>query len=186
VFWLKPSDVAYDQKIVDGIGNVMKEAQRFYQQELGKTFKLNSQIVEVVYGDHTEAWYETNPNGDAYWQTINNMVDEILRKYPVTQPDSRWKIVAYISADGNGGGGNGWVVLPRHDTDGAAGYRTEPMSRWYGGMVHELGHGFGLPDSTYTDGTPMSASFYDYPNCHFTADQKNQLLTLSGNSGFWY
>ena len=47
-------------------------------------------------------------------------------------------------------------------------------------MVHELGHAFGLPDSTststLTDGTPMSASFYDYPNTHFNQSQKNQIL----------
>ncbi len=50
------------------------------------------------------------------------------------------------------------------------------MNRWYGGMVHELGHGFGLPDSTSTDGTPMSASFYSYPNTHFSQAQKNAIL----------
>ncbi len=165
----------------------MKEAQRYYFQELGKTFHLNNPIVEVCYGDHTKSWYETTPNGDdSYWWTINNMVNELMRKYSLNQPDSRWVIVAYISADGNGGGGNGWVVLPKHDTDGAGGYRAEPMNRWYGGMVHELGHAFGQPDSTYTDGTPLSASFYDYPNCHFNADQKNKLLTNSYNIPFWY
>ena len=54
--------------------------------------------------------------------------------------------------------------------------RNGPMNRWYGGMVHELGHAFGLPDPSSTDGTPMSASFYDYPNTHFSQSQKNQIL----------
>lgn len=49
------------------------------------------------------------------------------------------------------------------------------MNRWYGGMVHELGHAFGLPDSSYTDGTPMSASFYNYPNTHFNEQQKSAI-----------
>jgi hypothetical protein len=43
---------------------------------------------------------------------------------------------------------------------------------------------FGLPDSTSTDGTPMSASFYEYPNCHFSEAQKNSILNSQGNSGF--
>ncbi len=43
-------------------------------------------------------------------------------------------------------------------------------------MVHELGHAFGLPDSTSTDGTPMSASFYSYPNVHFSESQKTGIL----------
>src|SRR6059036_3530417 len=50
------------------------------------------------------------------------------------------------------------------------------VNRWYGGMVHGLGHAFGLPDSAATDGTPMSASFCDYPNTHFNQSQKNQIL----------
>ncbi|GAB3416340.1 hypothetical protein [Flindersiella endophytica] len=74
------------------------------------------------------------------------------------------------------GGGSGWVILSGHDADGAAGING-PMNRWYGGMVHELGHGFGLPDSTSTDGTPMSASFYNYPNCHFSQQQKDRIRT---------
>lgn len=186
VFWLIPSDVAYDQKIYDGIGNVMREAQKYYQQELGKTFTLNNTVVEVVYGDHPANWYETNPIGGAdnsYWWTTENMQAELMRKYNLSAPDPRWKIVGYISAVGNGGGGSNWVILPKHDADGAGGYGGA-MGRWYGGMVHELGHAFGLPDATSTDGTPMSASFYDYPNCHFSAAQKNTLLTLSQNNGF--
>ena len=51
------------------------------------------------------------------------------------------------------------------------------MNRWYGGMVHELGHALGLPDSTSTDGTPMSASFYNYPNTHFSQAQKDRILS---------
>ena len=186
VFWLIPSDVAYDQKIYDGMVNVMRESQRYYQQELGKTFTLNNPVVEVVAGDHPANWYETNQIGGAgnsHWWTTQNMQAELMRKYNLSAPDPRWKIVGYISAVGNGGGGSNWVILPKHDADGAGGYGGA-MGRWYGGMVHELGHAFGLPDSTATDGTPMSASFYDYPNCHFSAAQKNSLLTLSQNNGF--
>ncbi|MEV0194897.1 hypothetical protein [Nonomuraea sp. NPDC050691] len=77
-------------------------------------------------------------------------------------PDSRWLNVGEVSAEGEGaggGGGNGWVILSGHDADGAAGING-PMNRWYGGMVHELGHAFGLPDATSTDGTCLAASFY--------------------------
>lgn len=188
VFWLIPSDVAYDQRIYDGMGNVMREAQRYYQQELGVTFRLNNPIVEVVNGDHPANWYETNQIGgpnNSHWWTTQNMQDELRRKFNLGAPDPRWKIVGYISAVGNGGGGSNWVILPKHDADGAGGYGGA-MGRWYGGMVHELGHAFTLPDATSTDGTPMSASFYSYPNTHFNATQKNQLLTHSANNGFWY
>jgi hypothetical protein len=179
VYWLKPTDVAYDQRWPDGIANVMREAQRYYKQELGKTFTLNNPVVEVVNGDHEKAWYENTPNGsDRYWWSVFNMQQELLRKLSLRAPDSRWINVGEVSAEGpgaGGGGGGGWVILCQHDADGAAGVNG-PMNRWYGGMVHELGHALGLPDSTSTDGTPMSASFYSYPNTHFSQAQKNQIL----------
>ncbi|MEU3782942.1 RICIN domain-containing protein [Streptomyces sp900129855] len=180
VYWLKPSDVPFDQRYPDGIAAVMREAQRYYQQELGKTFKLNNPVVEVVNGDQPRSWYENTPNGgDRYWWAVTNMQNELARKFSLNNPDSRWLNVGEISAEGEGAGGGaspGWVVLSGHDADGAAGTSGQSMNRWYGGMVHELGHAFGLPDSSSTDGTPMSASFYDYPNTHFNQSQKNQIL----------
>jgi len=180
VYWLKPSDVPFDQRYPDGIANVMREAQRYYKQELGKTFTLNNPVVEVVNGDQPRSWYENTPNGgDRYWWAVTNMQNELARKFGLNNPDSRWLNVGEISAEGEGAGGGaspGWVVLSGHDADGAAGTSGQSMNRWYGGMVHELGHAFGLPDAASTDGTPMSASFYDYPNTHFNQSQKNQIL----------
>jgi hypothetical protein len=182
VFWLKPTDVAFDQRYPDGIANVMREAQRYYKQELGKTFTLNSTVVEVVNGEHNAQWYiTTNCNtSDHYWCVVENMQAELMRRFGISGQDSRWLCVGEISAEevgqSGGGGGPGWVILSGHDADGAAGLGGA-MNRWYGGMVHELGHGFGLPDATSTDGTPMSASFYSYPNTHFNQSQKNAILS---------
>ncbi|WP_433222651.1 cellulose binding domain-containing protein [Dactylosporangium sp. CS-047395] len=182
VFWLKPTDVAFDQRYPDGIAAVMREAQRYYKQELGRTFTLNATVVEVVNGEHDRNWYiNTNcdPNGDRYWCVVGNMHQELMRRFGIANPDSRWLCVGEISAEdpGKSGGGAspGWVTLSGHDADGGAGLNG-PMNRWYGGMVHELGHGFGLPDSSSTDGTPMSASFYSYPNTHFSQAQKTAIL----------
>ena len=185
VFWLRPSDVAFDQKYPDGIGKVVLEAQRYYQQELGKTFKVNPQIVETVVGEHPKAWYESTANGsDNYWWSVFNMRDELVRRFSLKNPDSRWMIVGEVSAEGPGagGGGNvGWVMLCQHDADGAVGIGGT-INRWYGGMVHELGHAFGLPDASSSDGTPMSAALYDYPNTHFSAAQKQSILSGPSSS----
>jgi len=106
------------------------------------------------------------------------MQQELTARFGLRSPDSRWLCVGEVSAEkagvSGGGGGAGWVILSGHDADGAAGINGA-MNRWYGGMVHELGHAFGLPDSSYTDGTPMSGSFYDYPNCHFNQQQKDRI-----------
>lgn len=181
VFWLKPTDVSYDQRYPDGIAAVMREAQSYYRQELGRTFALNNTVVEVVNGEHDRNWYITNncTGSDHYWCVVGNMHQELMRRFAISNPDSRWLCVGLISAEetnqSGGGASPGWVVLSGHDADGAAGVNG-PMNRWYGGMVHELGHAFGLPDSTSTDGTPMSASFYSYPNTHFSQAQKNAIL----------
>jgi hypothetical protein len=70
---------------------------------------------------------------------------------------------------------NSSLMLCGHDADGAAGYPAN-SGRWIGGMVHELGHAFGLPDATSDDGTCMSAALYNYPNCTFTQSQKDSML----------
>jgi hypothetical protein len=158
----------------------MLEAQSYYKEELGKTFKLNTPIVETVVGERQKSWYENTPNGgDNYWYSVFNMRDELARRFQLKQPDSRWMIVGEISAEGPGAGGGGtvgWVMLPEHDANGAAGIGAT-FNRWCGGMVHELGHAFGLPDAASTDGTPMSASLYEYPNTHFSQAQKNSILS---------
>ncbi|MEU7870514.1 RICIN domain-containing protein [Dactylosporangium sp. NPDC049140] len=186
VYWLRPSDVPYDQRYPDGIAAVMREAQRYYKQELGRTFTLNPTVVEVVTGDHVRSWYENTPNGgDKYWWAVTNMQQELIRKLGLRAPDSRWLNVGEISAEGDGaggGGGGGWVILSGHDADGAAGTSGQSMNRWYGGMVHELGHAFGLPDSSGDDDTPMSADFYNYPNTHFSQAQKTSILNGSYGS----
>lgn len=55
-------------------------------------------------------------------------------------------------------------LLGQPRPDGAAGKRTEPRSRWYGGMGHGMGRMFGLPDSFGDDTTPISADFYNFPD----------------------
>jgi hypothetical protein len=181
VFWIKPTDVAYDQRYPNGITAVLQEAQRFFRQQLGKTFTLNNPVVEVVNGLHDTNWYITNncTGSDHYWCVVANGQAELQQRFGLRNPDSRWLNVEEVSAEeagkSGGGGSPGWVLLSGHDADGTAGING-PLNRWYGGMVHELGHAFGLPDATSTDGTCMSASLYSYPNCTFSQTQKNGIL----------
>lgn len=114
-------------------------------------------MVEVITGERDRSWYENTPDGPGrYWWAVFTMQQELLRRLALRDPDRRWINVGEVSAEGPGagaGGGNGWVILSGHDADGAAAVNG-PMNRWYGGMVHELGHASGLPDSSFTDGTP--------------------------------
>jgi hypothetical protein len=194
VFWVKPSDVLYDKRIPDGITDVMKETQRYYQQELGKTFRLNDPVVEIDSNSHTASWFYTNQpsgEGDKAYYAVFNGYEELQKKYGLDpQFGNRWVVVEEVSAssttlDQQGAGGGGWVFMSKHEADGSAGLRSEPMTRWYGGMVHELGHAMGLPDASSTNGSPMSASFYSYPNCHFKDNEKTSLLNNKTYGSFW-
>jgi hypothetical protein len=102
VFWLKPTNVAFDQRYPDGIANVMREAQRYFRQELGKTFALNATVVETVNGEHDTNWYiNTNcdPNGDRYWCVVSNMQAELRRRFSLANPDSRSRADRLVCSD---------------------------------------------------------------------------------------
>ena len=75
VFWVKPSDVAYDKRFPEGIAKVVLEAQKYYLQELGKTFRLNNPIVEVDSNSRNAEWFYTHQpsaEGDkAYYAAFN-------------------------------------------------------------------------------------------------------------------
>jgi hypothetical protein len=169
------------------IGKVMISSQKYFLAQCKYTFRLNDPICEVVKGSHPRSWYASK---DDYWTIVFNGTDDLYSLLPSVKADadrSRWKIVVYVDAESpkdGGGGGGGWVGLPKHDADGAAGYPKD-TARWCGGMCHELGHCFGLPDASYTDGTVMSASFYGWPNCVFTAGHISTMKNLPENAGFW-
>jgi hypothetical protein len=160
-----------------GIGAVMKAVQKYYKRELGKTFRLNNPVVEVVDGEHDRQWYESAGDAGPLDKVTSNMAEELSRRSGLRY-DSPGIFVSECSADGPEDSGStlgGWVALTGHDVDGAAG-RNGDMNRWYGGMVHELGHAFGLPDASYDDGTPMSKGYDLYPNTHFDQQQKDGIL----------
>lgn len=142
-------------------------------------------MVQVVEGQHPKSWYETNGGGDDYTRAINNMRAELNERF---HPDPTTINVGLVSAENEGaggGGGGGWVALSGHDADGAAGMDADGsagIERWYGGMIHELGHAFGLPDSPSDDDTPMSGTgVYSYSpdKLHFTQSQKEGILNGS-------
>ena len=101
-------------------------------------------------------------------------------------------------ADGHlGAGGPGLTMLPREDLEGLIGNRLiyyglceggpwpGPVTRWIGGLGHELGHAFSLPHPPGCDaGTEgvcdrsalLAGGFGDYPDTYLRHDDKEALL----------
>jgi hypothetical protein len=185
IFLLRPSDVPQDSRYIAGITKVMTEVQRWYKEQLGgKAFRFND--IEEVVGEHERTWYENTvcAGTPAYYVTCNANT-ELMRRFALGQPDPNVVVISETLAENEGAvgnGGSGWVSLTKHDAGGAAGLnadKDEPyggFNRWCGGMVHELGHAFGLDHTPAYDGTPMSGDFYGYPNVHLSEEQKSTIL----------
>lgn len=188
VFYVLPSDVDLDSAYIVGMENIMQESQKYYLDQCGFTFRLNNPIVETVKSSHPTSWFASV---DDYATIIFHGKDEVNDAYPAVKADSRcqrWKTVDYVHAESphcGGGAQPGWVGLPYHDAKGASIYPQE-KARWCGGMCHELGHLWGLPDATHDDGTVMSADFYHWPvNCILNESQVTTIKNSSANEGFF-
>jgi PEP-CTERM motif-containing protein len=186
--YLIPSDAVYnpqyEQAIVSALGNL----QSWYAGELGgSTFALHDPIVEVFSTPHPAAYYATNPNGSFdQWFFFNVVADAFaLSGAQFNDPAHAW--VFYIDAEPaagqiGGGGTSGVAVLPQHDLRGLIGAEPAPVSRWIGGLGHELGHAFGLshpascPGPTCPDQTLMWLGYISYPNTFFLPEDKQALL----------
>lgn len=191
VVWLRPTDVSYNQNIVNALAGCANEAKTWWAQHNdGKTFRLNDPVVEVINGDHTANWYVTTPAGswgpDWYWW--ENTKIEVMSKLGTQNWDPNYRFVIYISCtkppNGSGASGSGYAIMDNQDINGLLGQSSEPYDRWVGGFAHELGHNFDLPDES-TSGCVMSAALYNFPNCNFCNPCKNILATSSRCTGFF-
>ena len=75
-------------------------------------------------------------------------------------------------------------MLPEHDLRGLIGAEAQPVSRWIGGLGHELGHAFGLPHPALCEtGNPacptqtlMWLGYITYPDTFLLPEDKTTLL----------
>jgi len=156
-----PTDVAFDGETAGAIERAAYNTRSWYRALTGgTTFRFDEAFpVEVAFGDHDRAWYETRPNPwgwDPIWNA-NYWVDmEVKRKLSLTDWSPHYKVAIYMGAEGGGGASVGRLVIPQHDVDGIqAG--VENVNRFWAGLAHELGHTFDLPDADGDDGTRPSS-----------------------------
>ena len=187
--WFVPTDVPYDDATVEAIERAAYNTRSWYRALLdGTTFRFDEAFpVEVVFGDHARIWYEerANPFGwDPVWNA-NYWVDmEVKAKLSLEDWSPRYKVAIYMSAEGGGGSSVGRVVVPQHDVDGIeAGERN--VNRFWGGMAHELGHAFDLPDADGDDGTIMSGALYAYPDADLPEALESAMLGSERNAGYF-
>ncbi len=186
--WFVPTDVTYEDATVEAVERAAYNTRSWYRALLnGTTFRFDEAFpVEVVFGDHARIWYEErlNPFGwDPIWNA-NYWVDmEVKKKLSLEDWSLRYKVAIYMSAEGGGGSSVGRVVVPQHDVDGIeAGVKN--VNRFWGGLAHELGHAFDLPDASGDDGTIMSGALYAYPDADLPEDLASRLRNSDRNEGY--
>jgi hypothetical protein len=175
VLYLVPKDREPNNEYLRSIENSVLDLQSWYYGHLkGKTFRLNSPVVEVKRTPHSAAWYGRNipPNrpDKKFYTFYNTITDAASFGAKADDRDYIWLI--YIDAPGGTGAGfKGIAILPEHDLLGLVGKAADRTNvlRWIGGSGHELGHAFGLDHSG--DRHPralMQNGYSTYPACYLT------------------
>jgi hypothetical protein len=203
VIYLVPSDKSIRADYQNAIANAISSLQSFYRDQLGGgyAFSLHSPIVEVYQTTHTAAFYSTGYNSrpGGFYESV--LADGFaLTGGGFNDPNNRW--VFYVDADlvcgQYVGSTSGISLLPANDLRGLTSQPTVPIcptdrsevlsvSRWIGGLGHELGHAFNLPHppgcddgncagGQYAYKSLMYVGYYYYPGTYLLDENKSQLL----------
>lgn len=199
MIYIVPSDKIYNEKYKKGMENAIKHLQDFYLKQMGngKTFFVNSSIVEVLRSNYSSSTFS-----QTMWSTA---IDEVINKLNANwnDPNNRWLLFvdSDVACDGQGiGGTNGFAVMSANDLRGLTGEkqiyncdkdRNVPQfntpARWVGGLGHELAHSWLVPhpsqcDPVRTSSCPVKAlmdlGYTNYPNT-FLLDADKNILNAS-------
>jgi len=192
LIYLVPADSYPRKECINAMTEAIQHLQWWYSEQMeGKTFTLNDPVVEIVSTNHPAKWYAQNPAGEYYLWFWNNVLADgfTLTDAKFNDPNFVW--VFYIDAENDpeqygGAGTNNIAVLPQHDLCGLIGESDRPISRWIGGLGHELGHAFGLPHPPECEENPdcpecqslMYFGFYNYPET-FLLSEDQEILNQS-------
>ena len=195
VIYAAPSDREFRSDYRDAIQHAIVDLQSWYRRQLGGlTFSLYDATPELCQLSETSDYYDQDP-----WQKV---LEGVQHCAPVEDNTSTFAWVIYADleavcgARGSlGRGGTGLTMVGREDLEGLIGNRlvyydecgrgpyAGPVTRWIGGIGHELGHVLGLPHPPgCDDGLPtcdraalMHSGYETYPDTYLRPDDKQVL-----------
>ena len=196
VIYAAPTDRAFRSDYRDAIQHAIVDLQSWYRQQTGGlTFSIYDTTPGQCQLSESSEYYDQDS-----WQKV---LDGVQHCAPVQGSTSNFTWVVYADlervcgARGRlGVGGLGLTMLPREDLEGLIGNKLVyygvcgggpwpgPVTRWIGGLGHELGHAFGLSHPPECDdGLPtcdydalLYLGYNKYPNTYLRPDDKEALL----------
>ncbi len=195
VIYAAPSDREFRSDYRDAIQHAIVDLQSWYRRQLGGlTFSLYDATPEQCQLSETSDYYDQDP-----WQKV---LEGVQHCAPVEDNTSTfaWVIYADLEAvcDARGSlgrGGPGLTMVGRGDLEGLIGNMlvyydecgrgpyADLVTRWIGGIGHELGHALGLLHPPGCDerlptcdrDALMHLGFETYPNTYLRPDDKQVL-----------
>lgn len=208
--YLVPSDRNPNERYRSQMERAIRELQDFYRRQLGgKTFSLNTPVVEVVRTNHPVSWYTldapASSSAGRFWESVTQDGLDLLHG-SFDDPENRW--IFYIDADPlcgqYVGGTSGVALLPANDLRGLAcednipscsgGADLGKLCRWVGGLGHLVGLSFNLPHpeaGTCPDGDRncdhalMLFGYTTFPDAYLLPSDKSSLLTSPATRNFF-
>ena len=194
VLYVVPTDRDFRTEYSAGIQAALSDLQCFYGRQMGgPTFSIFNTIPDYCRLPHQSDYYASDS-----W---NKVLTDVQECAPVSYGSTQFTWILYVdivhscNAPGRlGAGTTGVTMLPRQDLEGLGGSPTIvddcgvsytfPVSRWIGGLAHELGHAFGLSHPPGCDSGDagcdadalMWQGVYRYPDTYLRADDKQILL----------
>ncbi|WP_010523174.1 T9SS type A sorting domain-containing protein [Aquimarina agarivorans] len=183
--YMVPTDKTFNEDYVTGIENIAIDLQRWFHEQLGgRTFAINTPIVEVINSNKDSSWFIENPNvifERRFWPIFNTIVEaNKLIGAEQSDPNFIWLIFNDIPDD-NGASRPSIAYLTGNDLAGSINQNpniTGP-NRIIGGVGHELGHSFSLvhPEDIPENRTAiMWTGIHTYPDAILREDEKEKIL----------
>ncbi len=195
VIYAAPSDREFRSDYRDAIQHAIVDLQSWYRRQLGGlTFSLYDATPELCQLSETSDYYDQDP-----WHKV---LEGVQHCAPVEDNTSTFAWVIYADLEAVcgahgplGRGGPGLTMVGRKDLEGLIGNRLVyydecgvgpydfPVTRWIGGIGHELGHALRLPHPPGCDeGLPtcdfealMHIGYTLYPDTYLRPDEKQVL-----------
>jgi uncharacterized delta-60 repeat protein len=194
VLYVIPQDREYRPDYAAAVGNALSDLQLWYRDQLGgRTFSLFSPQPESCRLPRPADYYSSDS-----W---NKVFTDIQSCAPVSYGSTVFVWVLYVDivhtcgAPGRlGAGTTGLTMMARPDLEGLIGAGRPvddcgvgtfaPITRYIGGLAHELGNAFGLSHPPGCDSGSAScdyaalmwAGYLSYPNTYLRPDDKQILF----------